>query len=126
MNVYTKEMEDAGELPKVGMKCLHTELINNFENPNNLKAGDEVEILKEYQEGVIFRLLDHNQFGLVVDYTCNPLHFKPLYTQAEKDKDEVVNELSHYITNINGTIELNIFAAIKSGKIPHIKYTGAK
>jgi hypothetical protein len=89
--VFTQAMADAGGLPPVGMKCLHTGLINDYENPFNIKDGVEVEILMSYGGGVIFRCAKHNDNGLVVDFTQNSRHFKPLPTERDVIIDDIEN-----------------------------------
>lgn len=92
--VYTKEMHERGELPPVGSKCIHSGLINDFENRCGWEEGQLVDILSEYKGGVIFRRENLDAYGLVVDHTCNASHFKPIPTI----EDELSNEIANYIT----------------------------
>ena len=105
-SVYTKEMHDAGELPKVGMLCQFNKHEYFYIGIDSC-GGNVFERVGYHNEYKVFRLRD-----------IKPVDAR---TQAEKDKDELLETVREYMKVHNAK---DFIDEVISGNFKHIKYTG--
>ena len=128
INIYTKEMYEAGELPKVGMKC-------SFFAGMKLGGGDFVEgtclsvAKKSNGENVIMFEYTHNG-SMSIDCTIFSNEWvKPI--DKRTDKEKAIDDLNKFLGSQNRndifhTWSVNFLSEVKSGKIHGITFTGDK
>ena len=114
--IYTKEMQEAGELPKVGMKFLDRN--NNLSKCISLSAIlNQTAWLVTYSYGACFNacLADKSN-----------IHHIDTRTDKEKAKDDLFNAMIgvEVLSNLHAIDEL--FDLIKAGKIHGVTFTGDK
>ena len=114
--IYTKEMQESGELPKVGMKFLDRN--NNLSKCISLSAIlNQTAWLVTYSYGACFNacLADKSN-----------IHHIDTRTDKEKAKDDLFNAMIgvEVLSNLHAIDEL--FDLIKAGKIHGVTFTGDK
>ena len=111
--IYTKQMYDAGELPKAGMKC-------NIFNPEQQKEVEVIILTVFDTKRGVGCVGEDGALGINVYGIAQVL---PLKNKTDKEKaiDDIKNEITENFV-VNPEITNFIFDAIETGKIHGVTY----
>jgi len=115
-SVFTKEMQDNGESPEVGMKC------EVFMKEERISATGNIELKNE--KSFVFKY-DDNGLCDIYDFGDN-VYFQAIDNRTDKEK--AIEHLTNYFCDgeLTPTEHLyeELFRQIKAGEVPFIKWVG--